>query len=597
MPTTSPPRSQGRSPTRLSQPDSRRSESRTWGGGQLFVTYARQDVDAHDDVAGPGNGFVNLFGTDGRLIQRFASQGALNSPWGVALAPGGFGPFAGALLIGNFGDGRINAFDPATGALRGTLNDTTGVPFAVDGLWAIKFGNGGNGGDAHALYFTAGIPGPGSLEDHGVFGSLTPLFASFTSESDKGLATAVTWTGGIGPFLLQKKASLSDSNWFNVLTTQNRNLTLAKDSQSGFFRLQNQAANPVLPFTVLLNGAGEAPALVNTPATGVGMLSLQGSNLSYSISFSGLSAPATAAHIHSPATPTNSASVQVPFIGVPAATAGTISGTTSLTATQLADIVNGMAYVNIHDTNHPGGEIRGQIVPLRIPITLNGASEVPPVTTSASGTGALTLIGSQLFYDLSYSGLTGGGTAAHIHGPADATTPASVLVPLNSPAGASGTLSGSVSLNPTNLAYLLAGQTYINIHSATNGGGEIRGQIYPIQLGAALSGTSEVGPTASPGSGSGSMTLVNDTLNFSVTFTNLLSPATAAHIHAPADATHNVGVVIPLTAPAATAGTISGSVALSAQNLMWLVTGQAYFNIHTTNFPGGEIRGQIQPRN
>jgi uncharacterized protein (TIGR03118 family) len=143
--------------------------------GQLFVTYAKQDADKHDDVAGPGNGYVDVFDTSGSLVGRFASAGALNSPWGIVKAPVGFGPFGGDLLIGNFGDGEINVYD-AAGTWLAALDDTNGVPVVIFGLWGLAFGNGGSGGDSHTLYFTAGIPGSGALEDHGLFGSLSPVY-------------------------------------------------------------------------------------------------------------------------------------------------------------------------------------------------------------------------------------------------------------------------------------------------------------------------------------------------------------------------------------------------------------------------------------
>lgn len=139
-------------------------------GGQLYVTYAMQDADAEDDTPGPGNGFVDIFDTNGNLVQRLVSNGVLNSPWGLALAPSGFGVFSGDLLVGNFGDGAINAFDPGTGAFLGALSGASG-PLANEGLWALTFGNGGSGGDAHTLYFTAG---PGG-EEHGLFGAIAPV--------------------------------------------------------------------------------------------------------------------------------------------------------------------------------------------------------------------------------------------------------------------------------------------------------------------------------------------------------------------------------------------------------------------------------------
>jgi uncharacterized protein (TIGR03118 family) len=144
-------------------------------GGKLYVTYAQQDAAKHDDVAGPGHGFVDVFDTDGNLMERLVSGGALNSPWGMALAPAGFGPFGNDLLIGNFGDGTINAFDPSTGTLLGTLEDGMGNPIVNKGLWGMQFGNNGPGFDPHALYFTAGIPGDGLVEDHGLFGELKPV--------------------------------------------------------------------------------------------------------------------------------------------------------------------------------------------------------------------------------------------------------------------------------------------------------------------------------------------------------------------------------------------------------------------------------------
>lgn len=143
-------------------------------GGKLYVTYALQDAAKHDDMAGPGNGYVDVFDLNGNLVKRLVSKGPLNSPWGETLAPNGFGPFAGDLLVGNFGNGEINAFNPASGAFLGTLKDANGNPISIDGLWGLTFGGGGAGGNPNLLYFTAGIPGNGLKEDHGLFGSLTP---------------------------------------------------------------------------------------------------------------------------------------------------------------------------------------------------------------------------------------------------------------------------------------------------------------------------------------------------------------------------------------------------------------------------------------
>ena len=136
--------------------------------GDLFVTYAKQNAQKHDDVAGTGNGFVDVFDTDGHLLHRFASRGALNSPWGVARASSAFGRFSGDILVGNFGDGRINVFD-SDGNFLAQLRDTNGKPLSIDGLWTVTLG-GGAKSSSDTLYFTAGPNG----ETDGLFGTITP---------------------------------------------------------------------------------------------------------------------------------------------------------------------------------------------------------------------------------------------------------------------------------------------------------------------------------------------------------------------------------------------------------------------------------------
>jgi uncharacterized protein (TIGR03118 family) len=148
--------------------------------GKVYVTYAKQNADKHDDLAGPHRGFVDVFnldGTpgvtkpDGTVTPRLITRGPLNSPWGLAIAPASFGHLGGALLVGNFGDGHINAFDAGTGKFLAQLTDPDGEPIQIDGLWALKVGNGGQGGDANTVYFTAGLFG----ETHGLFGSLSAV--------------------------------------------------------------------------------------------------------------------------------------------------------------------------------------------------------------------------------------------------------------------------------------------------------------------------------------------------------------------------------------------------------------------------------------
>jgi uncharacterized protein (TIGR03118 family) len=130
----------------------------TGGAAQLYVSYAQQEApDNFDNANGAGLGLVDIFDTNGRFVKRLISTGGrLNAPWGMALAPAEFGTLANALMIGNFGDGRINAFDPATGASIGTVADANGVPLAVPGLWGIAFGNGAANKPRTTLFYAAG---------------------------------------------------------------------------------------------------------------------------------------------------------------------------------------------------------------------------------------------------------------------------------------------------------------------------------------------------------------------------------------------------------------------------------------------------------
>jgi uncharacterized protein (TIGR03118 family) len=137
-------------------------------GGRIYVTYAQQNADRHDDVSGPGHGFVDVFNTEGRLLKRLIRHGALNSPWGMALAPENFGDHSGQLLVGNFGNGRINAYDARSGEFEGALRRPNGTPVQIEGLWGLSFGNGKTAGPLDSLFFAAGING----EQNGLFGSL-----------------------------------------------------------------------------------------------------------------------------------------------------------------------------------------------------------------------------------------------------------------------------------------------------------------------------------------------------------------------------------------------------------------------------------------
>jgi uncharacterized protein (TIGR03118 family) len=140
-------------------------------GGNLYVTYARQDASMTDEVRGAGLGYVDVYSPRGKLIRRLASRGSLNAPWGVALAPAGFGSFGGSLLVGNFGDGRINAYEPVFGFSLGPIRDKHFQPIRIDGLWGIAFGNGLANQPVNTLFFASGPDD----EEHGLYGRLDAL--------------------------------------------------------------------------------------------------------------------------------------------------------------------------------------------------------------------------------------------------------------------------------------------------------------------------------------------------------------------------------------------------------------------------------------
>jgi uncharacterized protein (TIGR03118 family) len=137
-------------------------------GGVLYVTYAQQDANKEDDVPGKSRGFVNCFDANGFRLRRFAQRAHLNAPWGIAQAPADFGDFGKTLLVGNFGDGTITAYDIESAHFVGQLRKTDGHPRSIDGLWGIAFGNDANSQPHQTLFFAAGPAG----EAHGLYGRI-----------------------------------------------------------------------------------------------------------------------------------------------------------------------------------------------------------------------------------------------------------------------------------------------------------------------------------------------------------------------------------------------------------------------------------------
>jgi len=338
-------------------------------------------------------------------------------------------------------------------------------------------GNGGQGGEPKLVYFTAGP----SDEEHGLFGSIAPAtYIKLGPVTSTNETLTLNWNGGIGPYLIQEKFNLSDTNWMNITTTSNRTATVPLVGSSGFLRVGDHATNNVLLFTALLSGASERTNAVITEGLGSGVFSLEGTNLSYYVTYSGLSGPPTAAHIHCPASSSVAVGVIQSLTPLGSNTFGVVTGTLGLTPDQVTNLESGLIYANIHTGLNPGGEIRGQLVPSQYIANLTGTNEVTPVTTSATGTSTFTFVGDQLFYTVTYSGLSSEATAAHIHGPADPTQPAGVLQPLVTPTGTSGTLRGVLTLTTDQIGNLVDGLVYVNIHSVTNVNGEIRGQLTPV---------------------------------------------------------------------------------------------------------------------
>ena len=368
---------------------------------------------------------------------------------------------------------------------------------------------------------------------------------------------------------------------------------------------------PPQKFAANLTGAQQVPPVVS-PGTGSGTVLLNATEdqITVNMSFAGLSSNANAAHIHGPAAAGANAGVLFDFSGVtPNATSGSIpTQTFAITPTQVAQLKAGLFYFNIHTSNFGGGEIRGQIALApteKFASTLSGAQQVPSVSSAGTGTGTVLLnaAGDQITVNLSFLGLTSNANAAHIHGPASAGANGGVLFDFSAatPAATSGSIpQQTFSITPTQVAQLRAGQYYFNIHTGNFGGGEIRGQILlaPVRkFTATLDGAHEVPAVPSAGTGAGSVLLsgTKEQVTTNATFSNLGSNASAAHIHGPAFAGSEAGVLFGLDgAPAATSGPIPDQTfAITPTQVNELEAGQHYFNIHSVNFPDGEIRGQI----
>ena len=361
-----------------------------------------------------------------------------------------------------------------------------------------------------------------------------------------------------------------------------------------------------------MSGAAERPNSIDVAARGFGYLRVHGDTLSFTVVYTGLSGPATAAHIHGPASASEAGGILIdlaPFKGAGFGTSGSLIGSVPITSEQKAYILGNRTYVNIHTAANPDGEIRSQAATSVMKVGLTGASERPaPISTTASGFGVFTLVGTNLSFNITYQGLSGPATAAHIHGPASDALTAVPIVDLKNFAvggfGSSGSIVGAVALDNSQLSAIVDGLAYVNLHTLTNPNGEIRGQVTPqltaTPFSAALSGEAErPAPVDSPASGFASVSLNGNVLQFHVVYRGLSGPATQAHIHGPASASGTANVLINLASfhrgAFATEGEFHGSIELSEDQRLAVLNGDTYINIHTAKNPDGEIRGQVAP--
>jgi len=355
-------------------------------------------------------------------------------------------------------------------------------------------------------------------------------------------------------------------------------------------------------FSANLTGSQEVPPNAS-PATGRGFVILDAAEAQITVllNFTGLTTNAIAGHIHRAATGVNGPIIF--DLSPPPVTAGAITPQTfAVTPQQVADLKAGLWYFNVHTSTFPGGETRGQIGAAQsFTATFSGTQEVPPNASTATGYGIAVLdnLETTIAIAARFSGLTTNATAGHIHGPAPAGANAPVLFNLAPPAVTTGATAPALfNVTPAQVADLKNGLHYFNIHSSTFPGGEVRGQMTRAQYfsGPAFSGSAEVPPNASTGTGNGTVTLENSetTITVFMRFSGLTTNATAGHIHGPAPAGMNAPVLFNLSPPAATSGSIPPtSFNVTPAQVADLKNSLHYFNIHSSTFPGGEIRGQI----
>jgi hypothetical protein len=343
-------------------------------------------------------------------------------------------------------------------------------------------------------------------------------------------------------------------------------------------------------YTAMLSGHEQVPA-IKTNAAGYGSLVVNPKTRGVTgvVNFMGFTA--SGAHVHSGAAGANGSTVITLTVNNTNGSAAVPAGTT-LTQAQYDDLIAGNLYFNVHSSDNSNGEIRGQIGRVVMVASLDGDQEVPPVTTSATGTamvvvnpGTLSLSGS-----LSTTGIVA--SAAHIHaGAPGANGGPMVTLTLGSN---SASVPNVTTLTSSQYEQMRTGKTYFNVHSATHTGGEIRGQIGPVVMTATLDGNQEVPPVTTAASGQAVFIVdpVSRALSGGTKFAGF--SATNAHIHSGAAGVSGAAIVTLVVDNNTGSAMVPGSTVLTQDQFNDLLAGNLYVNVHSTTYPGGEIRGQIK---
>ena len=366
-----------------------------------------------------------------------------------------------------------------------------------------------------------------------------------------------------------------------------------------------RAAEGQAAFTARLSGPQEVPGVVTT-AAGTACLTLTSAGVQFFVTAEGLSGPISAIHIHNAQAGVNGPVVRTltgNLWGNTAEGLWTSADAEPLTPALIDELLKGNLYVNVHTAANPGGEIRGQIAVsggAHFTANLEGNQENPPLTVGGTGTASLTLTEEALIYKITVSGLTGAPTAAHFHTAAIGINGPVTINILPSFSGTTAT--GTVVLTVAQRRDLISGNMYVNVHTAANPGGEIRGQINlggGFAFSARLDGSQEVPANASAGTATASLTLTPSGLLVDLTATGLSGAITAAHFHNAASGVN--GPVVRTLTGDFIAGTTTASALwryddaepLTPALVAELLAGRLYINLHTAAFGGGEIRGQV----